>query len=257
MKVALAQLDLVARDVDANIKKAWAFAKSASEMNVDLFVLPEVFCTGFFFLQGEEARNAGKKGEECLREIASKFSMHVCGSFASLLDGEEKPTNRFQLWSPEARLLDYDKIHLFSFAGEDKRYRSGEDLVSAEVLGFRVRPLICYDLRFDYCFSQSAEVLDLFIVPANWPSERHTHWQGLLKARAIDSQAFVVGVNRVGCAGKLSYEGGSMVVAPNGDILGEGSGVEGLIVSDIELSAVQDWRGEFSSLKDRRVGLVG
>ncbi len=251
MKLALAQLDLVSRDVEANIAKSKNFAQAAAEQRADLLVLPEVFSSGFFFLEGEEAVEAGKKSEAALRDIAREHGLYVCGSFASLKKGEEKPENLFQMWGPEGKVLEYSKIHLFSFAGEDKRYKAGTRLVEAKVGGVRIRPLVCYDLRFDYCFSESAEDIDLYIVPANWPSERQTHWETLLQARAIDSQAWVAGVNRVGRGGKLDYLGGSMIVSPRGEVVARGSGSEGIIFAELDVGQVQSWRSEFSNLGDR------
>ena len=123
MKLALAQLDLVSRDVEANITKSKNFAQDAAERGAELLVLPEVFSSGFFFLEGEEAIEAGEKSEAALKDIATEHGLYVCGSFARLKKGEEKPENLFQMWGPEGKILEYSKIHLFSYAGEDKRYK--------------------------------------------------------------------------------------------------------------------------------------
>jgi len=231
MKLALAQLDLVSRDVEANIRKSKQVAISAAEKGA--------------------AIDAGEKSEKALAEMARENGIYVCGSFASLKKGEERPANLFQLWGPKGKVLEYAKIHLFSFAGEEKRYRAGSELVEAEIEGIRIRPLVCYDLRFDYCFSKGASEIDLYIVPANWPSARQSHWETLLQARAIDSQAWVAGVNRVGCGGKLEYLGGSMLVSPRGEVVARGSGSEGVLFAEVNVEEVRNWRDEFSNLGDR------
>jgi predicted amidohydrolase len=146
----------------------------------------------------------------------------------------------------------YAKIHPFSYAGEHEHYCAGERVVTADVEGLRVTPFVCYDLRFPEPFRLAAAETDLFAVVANWPEERREHWRTLLRARAIENQAFVAGVNRVGDGGRLHYAGDSAAISPLGEILAEGGDREKVLFAEVEPTAVQRLRSRFPALNDRR-----
>jgi predicted amidohydrolase len=145
-------------------------------------------------------------------------------------------------------LARYAKLHPFSPAGEDRHYRRGDDLPVFDLLGMRAAMFVCYDLRFPEAFREAAlRGAELFLVPANWPSRRVEHWRTLLRARAIENQAYVIGVNRVGKDPNEAYESSSMAVAPTGEVLLEGAGVV-----TIDPKLVRRARADFPVLRDVR-----
>jgi omega-amidase len=151
----------------------------------------------------------------------------------------------------------YDKIHPFTFAGEHEHYAAGDRFLTVDVEGTRCSFFVCYDLRFADEFWSLAGVTDCFVVPANWPEARRAHWQALLTARAIENQAYVVGVNRVGEGGGLRYAGDSRIVDPLGEVLASGAGTEALLVAEVDPRVVADVRARFPFLQDRRTPAAG
>ena len=169
------------------------------------------------------------------------------------------PVNRMVLAGPGGERYHYDKIHPFSYGGEHEHYSPGERLLnqtigdSGDAGRLRVSGFICYDLRFADEFWGLAHDTDLYIVPANWPAKRASHWRALLVARAIENQAYVVGVNRVGSGGGLDYSGDSLIIDPLGNILADGvGGAEQILTADIAPDVVVKVRERFPFLADRR-----
>ena len=151
----------------------------------------------------------------------------------------------------------YRKIHPFSYSGEHERYQAGDVFLSLDVDGVRCSFFVCYDLRFADEFWQLAPGTDCYVVPANWPAARREHWRALLLARAIENQAYVVGVNRVGRGGRLDYAGDSMIVGPFGELLADGAHAgESVLVADVDPAHVTSVCAEFPFLADRRVPLA-
>jgi predicted amidohydrolase len=146
----------------------------------------------------------------------------------------------------------YAKIHPFSYAGEHEQYAAGDRFVTVSIDGVRVSVFVCYDLRFADEFWARAHDTDVYVVPANWPAPRHEHWRALLVARAIENQAYVIGVNRVGTAKNLGYDGGSAVIDPLGVRLVEGGPGSAVLVAEVTASVVADVRAAFPFLSDRR-----
>ena len=146
----------------------------------------------------------------------------------------------------------YAKIHPFSFAGEHREYAAGDRVVTADVEGVRVTPFVCYDLRFPEPFRLAAAGTDLYAVVANWPQERREHWRLLLRARAVENQAYVAGVNRVGDGGRLHYDGESALISPSGETLAEGDDQERVLLCDVDAKRVAETRARFPFLDDRR-----
>ncbi len=165
----------------------------------------------------------------------------------------ELPVNRFVVAAPDGATHHYDKLYPFSYAREHERYRAGEKHVTVDIGGVRTSLFVCYDLRFAEAFWDLAHETDLYLVPANWPEARREHWRTLLRARAIENQAYVVGVNRVGTDPKLSYTGDSVVVDPFGEVLAEGQpGVEQVLVAEVDPARVAQVRADYPFLPDRR-----
>jgi predicted amidohydrolase len=250
MRVALLQLDLAWEDVAENHRRAARLLARAKEGGATLAVLPEMFSTGFSMDAGRIAQPAGGPSESFLREQARALGLWILASVPE--QGEPAPRNMAMLVSPEGTVVRYAKIHPFSFAGEDRVYSAGDRVVTAEVDGVRVTPLVCYDLRFPEPFRAAADDTDLFVVVANWPDQRREHWRTLLRARAIENQAYVVGVNRAGEGNGLRYSGDSAAVAPLGETLAEAGPGEQVLFADVDPAVVAKLRARFPALQDRR-----
>jgi predicted amidohydrolase len=176
----------------------------------------------------------------------------VCGSVAERPAGAAQPYNQLVVASPAGEVQRYAKVHPFSYGREHEHYAAGESSLTLTVEGVRVTPLVCYDLRFAYAFWDVAVGTDCYVVVANWPAARRTHWQVLLRARAIENQAYVVGVNRVGHGGKLDYAGDSVVFDPFGEPVAIAGDGEQLVCADVDAAVVATTRAEFPFLADRR-----
>ena len=184
----------------------------------DLIVLPEMFTTGFSMNALANAEEPGGDTEQWLRDIAKRHNCAVTGSIAVATGGQV--FNRMLFATPE-NLYIYDKRHLFRMAGEHKRYAPGGERVIVEWRDWRINLQVCYDLRFPV-FSRNRNDYDMLIYVANWPAPRAAHWRALLVARAIENQAAVIGVNRVGSdANGLDYSGDSLAIAPDGKLLAD------------------------------------
>ena len=156
------------------------------------------------------------------------------------------------LAGPDGTVHRYRKIHPFTYGGEPEHFRAGTDLVTVEIEGLRVSLFVCYDLRFADEFWQLADATDVYLVPANWPTKRRLAWQSLLQARAIENQAYVVGVNRVGDGGGISYCGDSRIVDPLGELLATAAQTESILLADVSAAHVASTRAHFPFLADRR-----
>lgn len=184
------------------------------------------------------------------RSIALKHSSAV--TFGGAIDGN----NRSVTLDSSGRILgSYSKINLFKPEGEEKFYRPGKSTVNFKLKGFRVTPFICYDLRFPALFCGEAAGTDLYLVIANFPAVRIEHWKALLKARAIENQAYVIGVNRVGRSPSHIYNGRSMVVDPSGKVMLDCGGREAIHRTDIDVKAVGAARRYFHLAKYRKGSL--
>ncbi|HOW90151.1 MAG TPA: nitrilase-related carbon-nitrogen hydrolase, partial [Elusimicrobiales bacterium] len=148
----------------------------------------------------------------------------------------------------------YSKIHLYAYGGEDKCYRPGTERALFELEGLRVMPAVCFDLRFPYLFWNMAEKADIYVVIAAWPMRRAEHWMTLLRARAIENQAYCVGVDRLGMEGKVEYSGNSMCFDPMGRVVADAGSAEGVFVSEarVDREIVAKTRERFPFLKERK-----
>ena len=250
MRVALLQLDLAWEDVAENHRRAARLLSEAKNGGATLAVLPEMFSTGFSMDAARIAQPPGGESEQFLKEQARKLGIWILASVPER--GEPRPRNMAMLASPDGAVVKYAKIHPFSYAGEDRVYTAGDRVVTAEVEGVRVTPLVCYDLRFPEPFRTAAADTDLFVVVANWPDQRREHWRTLLRARAIENQAYVVGVNRAGEGNGLRYAGDSAAIAPLGETLAEADAGEQVLFADVDPEVVKKLRSRFPALQDRR-----
>lgn len=176
----------------------------------DIIVLPEMFSTGFSMAPENCAESADGQSLQWMREQAMLTGSAITGSLAVKLD--DGFVNRLYFVTPEGQVSHYDKRHLFRMGGEHEHYQQGHERTLFHWRGWRIMPLICYDLRFPV-FSRNRDDYDLLICVANWPEPRRQPWRTLLQARAIENLSYVAGVNRIGQDGnQLSYSGDSMLV---------------------------------------------
>ena len=250
MRLALIQMDLAWEDVAENHRRAGRLLESAARGGARLAVLPEMFSTGFSMAPERIAQPEGGASEAFLQDRSRSLGLWVLASVPQRKDA--RPRNVALLVGPDGSVTRYAKIHPFSFAGEDRHYAAGDRVVTAEVEGVRVTPLVCYDLRFPEPFRVAAKDTDLYVVVANWPDKRREHWRTLLRARAIENQAYVAGVNRAGEGDSLRYAGDSAAIDPLGETLAEAGKEEVVLFADVDPARVADLRARFPALEDIR-----
>ncbi len=207
LKIVLVQANLVWQNPEQNriqfVKKI-----NAIKENVDLIVLPEMFTTGFSLQPKGIAESMKGETVEWMQKIALEKNAAIAGSIIISEDG--KYYNRFLFVHPSGEINKYDKRHLFTLAGEDKVYTSGKEKLIVNYKGWKICPLVCYDLRFPV-WARNVEDYDVLLYVANWPKPRIAAWDTLLKARAIENLSYTIGVNRVGLdENNLEYSGHSV-----------------------------------------------
>lgn len=252
MKVTLLQTDIQWAQSEVNIQAAERLI--ASNPGSDLYVLPEMWSTGF---ATEPAGIAHEESENTvlswMRQTAERLHAAICGSLAiRLTDGSYRNRHYF-VDGRASKLAYYDKHHLFTYGHEDRHYSSGDSHTIVEYAGMRFLLLTCYDLRFP-CWSRYAtgREYDAIIIVANWPESRQSAWQLLTRARAIENQCYLIGVNRVGDDKYSHYAGCSVVVDCNGRTLGQcHRHQEEALTVVIDLAELERCRNKFSVLNDR------
>jgi predicted amidohydrolase len=210
-----------------------------------------MFACGFSMNLAVTRQDAACEDETFLAALARKDGVFVHGGVVSPGVGQ-MGRNQAVVFSPEGRLVArYTKIHPFSLGGEAQGHEAGTEIVTYPWGGFVVAPFVCYDLRFPEIFRAAAKQgANLLVVIALWPVKRQHHWLTLLKARAIENQAYVVGVNRVGREPEYSYAGRSVVVDPHGFIIADAGERECVLTAALEPEVVTDWRRDFPALRD-------
>jgi predicted amidohydrolase len=251
MKVAAIQHDIVWEDGDATRAHVAPMIADAAAQGARLVALAEMYATGFSMDPARIAEDEGGPNERFLVEQAAQHGIWTVASIAQN-HPTGRPRNVAVIAGPEGQLHRYAKIHPFSYAGEHEKYDAGQTLITIDIDGVAVSPLVCYDLRFADCFWALAERTDLFVIVANWPEPRREHWRALLRARAIENQAYVLAVNRVGNAGRLPHVGDSAIIDPMGRTLGEETEKEAVIVGQVDPEQVREVRKEFPVITDRR-----
>lgn len=249
MRIALCQMDIVWQNKKKNYEKASHFIKEAAQNKVDLILFPEMSFTGFCMCI-EATREQDKASVSYIQKEAIVNQIAI--GFGWVKAQGDKAENHYTLINKRGEVVsDYIKIHPFSHAGEDKYFVSGEKLTYCEIEGNKISTFICYDLRFPEIFQVASSNVAIIIVAANWPAARSEHWKVLLRARAIENQAFVVGVNCVGEKKGQYYSGDSCLITPLGDVLASLAGEEGLIIDEIN-DCTQEVRQAFQHKKDRK-----
>ena len=253
LTVALVQDATVWRDARAN-RELYGTRVLDLAGRADLIVLPETFLSGFSNEAIGDAETMEGAGIRWMLDLARETGAVLTGSL--IVRAGSRVHNRLVWARPDGTLAHYDKRHLFRMAGEHERYAGGSERLIVEVHGWRVCPLVCYDLRFPVysrnCFDAAAQRLDydLLLYVANWPSPRRHAWRTLLRARAIENQAYVVGVNRSGNDPRLAYRGQSLIVDPHGNLLAEAGEGEQLLTATLDARLIEDYRRKFPALAD-------
>jgi omega-amidase len=244
LRVSLLQYDITWEDKSANMEKIKLLTEKINSENTDWLLLPEMSLTGFSMKKTVAEINRTEL--DFFKELARTKSVHI--TFGGVFDSFNKSltidNNGFVI-------DDYSKIHLFSLHGEDRYYKRGTESKSFTIKDFTIMPSICYDLRFSYLYWDFARRTDLFFAIANWPASRSHQWKALLTARAVENQAFMVGVNRIGADPTVAYSGSSMVVSPHGEILLDAALDEGVFTVEINREDLVGARKKYPFLKDR------
>lgn len=244
------QPDIVWEDKAANFHKVRALLAANPPASGSLVVLPEMFACGFSMNLAVTRQDGRREDESFLRDLARETKTTVLGGVVSAAG--ERGRNEAVAFSPDGELLArYAKIHPFSGGGEDVGHERGAEVVTFAWGGFTVAPFVCYDLRFPEIFRAAVKRgADLLVVIALWPAKRQQHWLTLLQARAIENQAWVVGVNRTGSDPQHSYAGRSVVVSPHGIIVADAGEQEGVLAASIDVEVAKAWRRDFPALRD-------
>lgn len=250
MVAALAQIHILWEDKQGNFEKIVAFVSEAKEKKADIIFFPEMSLTGF-------SMNTKVTGEDDTQETVGKIK-NLCRKEKMPIGigwtryGKEKAENHYTVVNCDGNICsDYIKIHPFSYAGEKEIFQGGNKISYYKLGDYTWCTFICYDLRFPEIFQIASQKADIIVVPANWPENRTDHWRTLLKARAIESQSFILGINCVGVIGNISYSGFTSAYSPEGQCLNELSDMEGLVMAELDYGKLAI-RESFPVRQDRK-----
>lgn len=248
MKITLLQQDIVWANPEENQELAYKAIKNAPKS--DVYVLPEMWSTGF----ATEPEGIAEKDHNSLnwmKQMANRMDAAIAGSVATEEDG--KYYNRFYFVTPDWKEVHYDKHHLFTYGGEQHKYTAGENRVVVEFRGVRFLLQVCYDLRFPiFARNTSENPYDVALYVASWPTSRRAPWDTLLKARAIENQCYVCGVDRIGTDPACQYNGGTTIIDPYGKVIKACADDEVCTISaEIDLESLNAFRKKFPVLGDR------
>jgi len=244
LKVTIVQTNLAWENVDANLSSFSQKLESLEPSSTDLIVLPEMFSTGFTMNASAVAEPMNGKAVEWMAKIAAQKNAVITGSCIIKDDG--KFYNRLIWMRPDGTYEYYNKRHTFRMAEENKTYASGDKKLIVELAGWKICPLVCYDLRFPV-WSRNTGNYDCLIYVANWPERRSYAWRHLLIGRAIENQSYVVGVNRIGKDGKdIDYSGYSVVLNAKGEpISNTKPNTESIETVSLSYKELENYRKEF------------
>jgi predicted amidohydrolase len=254
LKITLIQSDLHWEDPEANLamfeEKIWQIGPST-----DVIVLPEMFTTGFTMNASRFAEHMNMRTFKWMKQMADQTNALILGSY--IVKVHDKFYNRLLWMEPGGHFKTYDKRHLFRMSNEHKTYSSGESLLIATWKGWRICPLICYDLRFPVWSRNKYDAVtrklsyDLAIYVANWPTTRSEAWATLLKARAIENLSYVVGVNRIGQDGNgVEHSGHSAIISPKGEAIFTNDEMESSRTIELSTNSLEAFRDRFPAYLD-------
>lgn len=246
MKITILQRDITWGDTTVNIARA--DEAIGCNPGADLYVLPEMFSTGFCVEPEGVAESADGESLQWMKRKSAQTDAAIAGSV--LVEERGRYYNRFYFVKPDGSVTYYDKKHLFTYGGEHLRFTSGQERVVVEWRGVRILLEVCYDLRFPV-WARNKGDYDMILYVASWPCTRAKAWNALLVARAIENQCYVAGVNRVGSDPKCEYSGDSVVINPYGDVVARCEPyVECECVADVDMAFLNDFREKFPVLND-------
>ncbi|MDX1524046.1 MAG: carbon-nitrogen family hydrolase, partial [Anaerolineae bacterium] len=248
-----AQMKIALGDIAANLEKAAAWTAEAARRGSDMIVFPELWTTGCDWDNVQALAEQQDETVSRVAELAKTNNIWINGSMLTL-DDNAKPTNTSILFDPHGEATGvYRKIHLFGVMGEDQYLAPGQELVTVETPWGQSGLSVCYDLRFTEMFRTYAlSGVNVVYVPAEWPHPRLAHWQTLLRARAIENQMFMIGVNTVGSVGSYDFFGHSAIIDPWGNTIIEGGEAEMLLTATIDTEQVAEVRKKIPVFADRR-----
>ena len=251
--VAIVQRDIAWSDWKANAEGIMALVEALARdiregkrPKVDVIIFSEMFMTGFV-TNPEDVADRDGRNVGFMLDVARVLDAAVVGSV--IVDRESEYRNRMYMVTPDADVWWYDKHHLFSIGGEAEKFTAGEDRKVIEWRGVRYLFQVCYDLRFPVWSRQRGDY-DAMIYSALWPKARREVWRTLLRARAMENQAYVFGVNRIGAEPKLEYVGDSMAVDYRGDVMADCGGEATIAIVEIDLEAQRDFKRRFDVGRD-------
>lgn len=246
LNIALVQTDIQWMDTIANIEY---LDKQLTNIKTDVIVLPEMFATGFSMEPHKIAEAMDGLSVTWMLKKAKELNCAVCGSLS--IAENNNYYNRFLFITPKGIEGAYDKKHLFTYGKEDTVYTSGQISTTINYKGFKIKPFICYDLRFPV-WSRNTNKYDIAIYVANWPAKRAFAWNSLLTARAIENMSYVIAVNRLGIDGNhLRYQGDSKVLNPLGETLTDCKETPTMRQITIDKKELTKTRKQFQFLEDR------
>ena len=253
MKIAIVQHEIIWESPSKNFEALEPQIAEAAATGADLITLSETYSWGFTMNTDHANEAEGGPSTEFLQSQAAEVGAWLVGSIPILEPDAEKPHNRMVFAGPNGELHTYNKRHPFTFSGEDKSYHAGTTAKTIRIGDLRISPFICFDLRFADDFWALANDTDCYLVIANWPASRREHWRTLLRARAIENQAWVVAANRTGEDPNASYSGDSMIIDPFGEIVADAAESGPVVLhADVSLERVEQVRRDFPFLADRR-----
>lgn len=249
LHIALFQTNLAWEDPQANRDHVDRWLEKTGT-NTDIVFLPEMFSTGFSMNVGQLAEPMDGETVQWMKKRSAEHQFALCGSL--IIKEKEEYFNRLVFVQPSGEIHFYNKRHLFTMGNEESHFQKGTDRLIVRYKGWRICPLICYDLRFPV-WSRNRNEYDVLVYVANWPNNRVEVWNTLLKARAIENQCFVLGVNRVGVDGQLiHYSGYSQILNAKGQRRAADANEweEGIVTAEISFPELEKFRTSFPVLND-------
>jgi len=256
MTVILLQFDIVWENKPANFSTVERLLRVAGPEKDSLVALPEMFATGFSMNSAVTAEAYESETEQFLSRMAKQFQIYLVAG-AAMRGRDGRARNKALIFSPAGELIAfYAKMRPFTPGGEAQHYAAGQHPIYFRCADCTVSPFICYDLRFPELFRDAVAERrpELFVIIANFPEKRIHHWVRLLQARAIENQAYVAGVNRIGTDPFASYPGRSLLIDPQGEILADAGQNEGVIRAELDLATLRKYREAMPFLADMQSG---
>ena len=246
LKISLVQSNLYWEGIDKNLQQ---FSELTNDVETDVLVLPEMFTTGFTNASEQLGVKMDSSPVKWMKDLSKKMDALVIGSM--IIIENRMYFNRLIAAFPDGSIQTYDKRHLFSLVNENDFYAAGTEKLVINYKGWKISPLICYDLRFP-AWCRNTELEEILIFIANWPEKRQKHWNLLLNARAIENQSYVVGVNRIGEDGNgIPHNGMSAVYDFWGNEMILAKDLQGVFTTEVSKIKLKEHRNRFGFWKDR------